>query len=446
MNNRVTAAPLILLLSLLASSPAPCQQEQPPAISGLITRIASPADFDVNGIHVQISPKTSFSSARITKGTLYRTGVPPQEVQLHLGQRVDIYGSLTKKPALVKADSVTISPTSPANITGSAVIDAVLPLPATSPADEHLLHADGFSIRITGKTTLKYAKPLASPDDIHANTWISYEGTQQPDGSVLARKAEFTRNTISSKLDKQRKNWEYDPAAISSDTNQSGVERFFHGVDPKRYPPYPDAATQARIQTIGAKLIPSYQAALPSSEPARIDFRFYLVDAPKWLDAYPLPNGIVLVPHTLVERMQNDSQLAAVLADKIARLLEKQPVPLPASDADIAMCAAEDAAIALVPFAAFAEVGIGLPVGIANNRQARRNLEQRERVSLSLLHDAGYDLTQAPLAFWLLAPKEPKDLAEIPIPQHSLFLYQVLGTTWSSGLGETPSAASTGQP
>lgn len=56
--------------------------------------------------------------------------------------------------------------------------------------------------------------------------------------------------------------------------------------------------------------------------------------------------------------------------------------------------------------------------------------EQSGRVSLNLLHDAGYDIYEAPKAWWLLAPKKPKDISEIKLPEHAAYLYSFLGETW----------------
>ena len=43
-------------------------------------------------------------------------------------------------------------------------------------------------------------------------------------------------------------------------------------------------------------------------------------------DAITLPSGVIAVPYQVVERMQNDDQLATVLADNIAENLEKDSV------------------------------------------------------------------------------------------------------------------------
>jgi hypothetical protein len=59
-----------------------------------------------------------------------------------------------------------------------------------------------------------------------------------------------------------------------------------------------------------------------------------------------------------------------------------------------------------------------------------RTLQQSGRVGLCFLHDAGYDIAQAPLAWWLLAPRKPASIDRIMMPPRAATLYIALGTTW----------------
>ena len=64
------------------------------------------------------------------------------------------------------------------------------------------------------------------------------------------------------------------------------------------------------------------------------------------------------------------------------------------------------------------------------NDDKRNAANQSGRVSLGLLHDAGYDITQAPIAWWLLAKSSAHDLSSIPLPPRAANLYRSLGMTW----------------
>jgi hypothetical protein len=56
--------------------------------------------------------------------------------------------------------------------------------------------------------------------------------------------------------------------------------------------------------------------------------------------------------------------------------------------------------------------------------------DQNARVALWLMHRAGYDIYQAPLAFWLIASKKPEPIANIPIPLQTEDFYKELGLLW----------------
>ena len=130
--------------------------------------------------------------------------------------------------------------------------------------------------------------------------------------------------------------------------------------------------------------------------------------------------------------MQNDSQLATVLADNIATALEKQD--LHAQPPNRTMAATNIAGAVggiFVP-------GLGLATQAATGGAAYKLAVLREdqsgRVSLGLLHDAGFDIQEAPLAWWILASRKGKDLPDTNVPRRATYLFKMLGTTWHSQL------------
>jgi hypothetical protein len=61
----------------------------------------------------------------------------------------------------------------------------------------------------------------------------------------------------------------------------------------------------------------------------------------------------------------------------------------------------------------------------------KRNAEnQSGRISLGLLHDAGYDINQAPMTWWLLVAGKPDRLPFTSLPPRAANLYKSLGSTW----------------
>jgi len=234
----------------------------------------------------------------------------------------------------------------------------------------------------------------------------------------------LTRNDRVVREEQARDKADYDPDAVAPDAKQSAAGKAFLGIDPGKIPPYHDDAMQARITRIGNSLVPQYQKDLPDTDPAKLRFRFQLVDEPKWRDVMIWPSGVILVPRQVVERMENDSQLAAVLADGVAGLLEDQYYRLRSL---ARKAGAAQIASGAIPFAGF--VGM-LAASNAYAAVVQLAHEQSARVSLGLMSDAGYTLAEAPKAWWILSTKETKPMVDVQLPERVQSLYEALGTTW----------------
>jgi len=123
-----------------------------------------------------------------------------------------------------------------------------------------------------------------------------------------------------------------------------------------------------------------------------------------------------------VERLKNDDQLAAVLAEAVAFTLQRQG---PKIKERLPLWLAEDAAVMAVwPV-------LGLEMDLGGEEKATKALvkmeEQRGRIALALLADAGYDPWQAPEAWRLLAPKHlPRNLDSLKYPSRSGYQLGIL--------------------
>jgi hypothetical protein len=306
-------------------------------------------------------------------------------------------------------------------VSGSAVVDLVPASTGSSPR----LRADGRFLDLSNPK-LKPAQKLST------NVWVQYRGTLGTNGIVMVDEIAWTDNAISKGEEKLRSQTDYDPAAVPEDSHQSGASKFFKGVDPKQIPPFKDAGMQARVDRVGRSLIPAYQLALAADDPTRIDFRFQLVDEAKWPDAIDRPSGVILVPIQIVRRLPDDSELAAVLADNIATAIEKQEFRMkPAVHRMTAANVAGAAAGLVIP-------GAGIATQLTTAGVAKHlftlELEQSGRVALCFMHDAGYDITKAPEAWWTLSTKEGKEPHRNAPPPRARNLYAELGTTWRATL------------
>jgi hypothetical protein len=424
---------LALILLIFSASSVLSQQQKPiPVIeNGYVTRATSLADFDVNGFHVISGKKTTFL-AQITLRENRTTRADP-----YLGQVVTIYGTLKKKKHQVIADNVLFPVVDSSTLTGFAIVDRILSSTGTTSVPLRLLvRADGYVILINATTKVTFESPLAFMPDIKPNVWLQYHGKTQPGGFILAETAIFSPNTVGNNEARLLNRSEYDASAVDPDSKQNIARWLLLGIDPKKNPPYQDAAMQARIDHIGSSLA-DYQRNLPDNDPLKIHFRFQLIDATNWKDAYTLPNGIMLIPFELIEHLQNDSQIATLLADNIARALEKQAYCLQPGREQMAIGEIAGGLGGLSTFGAATVAATS--VAAADKRNAE---DQNGRVSLGLLHDAGYDITQAPITWWLLAKTSAHDFSTVPIPPRSSNLYKSLGTTWHN-YSEVPASSAT---
>jgi hypothetical protein len=412
---------VLLLMSSLGFAQAP---ETPPDLDGYVTSVTSKIDFAVDGILVSCVAKTRYPNVNDTRGTEIPWTDGP-----YIGQPLKIFGKKDHKTHTLIAKEIVIQYETYAAKAGSGMIDRILSADAVR-RGQIVVRADGYPVVINGKTSINFTPPLTSLSDVTTNVWIEFKGRQAPSGLIVAAQAAFTQNAVGGSEGKLRGKNEYDPAQVDPKDKQGAFSKALLGTKVKRIPPYSDSVVQARIDRIGTSLVPDYQRALPATDPTKINFRFQLVDEP-WTVTYDLPSGIVLVPIHLVDRMQNDAQVAAILADSIAGALEKRDYrDQPAMHAMEAAGWATQAGGFFVPGLGLAGLGGNT---IAYSTMERHNRERSGRVSLGLLHDAKYDIYQAPLAWWILASKKSKDLPEIAIPERAKYLYEILGTTWRMG-------------
>lgn len=413
-------------LLLAATNGASGQTVKVPTVQGVVTRFVSMSDFDVVGKRVVTDAKTEVTLVEVRGSqTLTRMEARPE---LRLGQRIDVFGTRDKKAHAIRATKVMAHIPTPHSVSGTAVIEAMLPLAEAGPDTLAFLKADGYRIRIGKGTNMKFGLPLTKADEIVVNAVVRYDGEQGLDGVVQARNAEFYLNSVTDAEMTKRKEWDYDPQQIAPDSHQPLRSKLLRGVDPMAFPLHSDAAMQARVTAVGQKLIPQYQKSLSADERTRMNFRFYVVEGHSVL--WPLPGGMILVSADLVERTQNDSQLAALLAEGVAHLIERQPFGLPLTNGQVAKSLSFDAAVDLVPFAALAYSPFAIHGMISAAERSWLLEQQRERVALSLMRDAGFDLLEAPKMEWILHSKKPKDIANVPAPRSAVYMYELLGGTW----------------
>lgn len=369
------------------------------AFQGYVTAVYSPNGFDVNGTRVTISPETHFGLIGSNKagdsGSLRDA--------LRVGDFVKLTGPRNKSAKTMNADSVLLCDDWDKRIEGFGVIDKVI---STGPVP--VFQADGYRIRITSDTATAFGSGLKTLPDVGTNTWIKYEGKRDNSGVLVATQAKFVsaRNGKIKPVSQQQAVPSQD-SLIDANGNFLNIHtkvRYSDAGGPCGWHRLPaNQALQARVRRVGMSVVPDYQKQLAADSPSKIFFRFYAVDEPKIRSDVVCAEGLILVPKQVTERLESDEQLAAIIADGVAYNMQWQSARLIAQwrelfGAELAASVAE----AFVPEVYFAnEIGGDI---VAHELQVRMQ-EQRGRIALTLMADAGYNPWQAPEAWRLLASK-----------------------------------------
>ncbi len=411
---------LLLCLSFLpVSLYAPAQDVPTPTVDGYITAITSKTEFDVNGQHVITTPQTEYIQRTVLKQQETDTTDPNIAGSIKVGDNVQVFSKSTHKHPIL-ATQVVLQQKSGDPVSGVAVIQKII-----KNAPDMILEADGYRISIPPKTNIHYGAHLSKNTVLSPGMWIEYSGNWSPDGAVIASHAKFTQFSLTSRYKK-----------ILAAHNSAVI-----------FQENTDSTTTKRVQQIGMRLVPAYQKNLAANDPQKINFQFDVAIS-NVANGYRLPipvamqNGHITLPRQSVERLQNDDQIAAVLANGIAKILEWQD---PNSDAPQASNKgrAEAAAMGFLagPIITMAAVEGGMRVDSEMNGTTilSKSAQQRARVGLSLVHDAGYDIMQAPRAWQLLSAKDAKQSASTAVPQPtavpqlSVYLWEIISREYLHG-------------
>jgi len=434
---RLSFRPLAALAFAVLAGPLLAQTIYP--IEGYISNIHPPMGFEAGGRQFYLTSETSFG----LMGSNSTSIASPLRDALRVGVYVEVAGRDPGLTMPIKATTVLVRDDLDQKLSGIGVITRVVLAPAPTTA---VYEADGYLIRITPSTQLDFLGDLSSLGDVTANTWIHFSGKRGEDGILQATRAQFipakpTKFKAAKNIEivtvKTRPAGAKDNAMTSEATGTPALsddgaalqqdEQVKIGLG--RWQTLPaDQPLQQRVHRIGMALVPAYQRAMADDNPSKIHFRFFAVDNNKWRGSICLLDGAVLIPTQVVERLKSDDQLAAVIADGIACSLQRQAARMVAARRkELGIDLAVDVGLAFVPginFAVFSS-------GIAGKEEATME-EERLRIALALMHDAGFDPWQAPQAWRLLEPKKlPADLASLPYPDTSCYQVGILNLQYA---------------
>lgn len=413
-----TSVVLVSAAILAACALAGAQWTESLTVHGEVTAVEPPNAFDVAGYHIMLSEKTEFFS-------YYHSKKSASELRdlIAAGTIVQVFGSREHSSQTITATRVTVRDEVDRRISGLGVIDRVI-----TPGSQPVYRADGYFLRLNPATEIRFSGGLTAPSDVVPGVWVRFEGTRSETGEVVLTQAEFFKP----KLSRPKPDPDVSLEQVTAIPRDSLID-FDGGLHTGRnkhrmedaggecgwYPVPQEPAMQARLRAIGRRLIPQYQRDFASNDAAKIPFRFYVVDEPHLRSDLGCSEGLVLVPAAVMDRLHNDDQLAAVLADGIAANLQRQRARLVLGLGWLK--AAEVASYVAIS-----------PAGIVGTKLIEHNVlrkleDERGRIALGLMSDAGFDPWQAPEAWRLLAPGQlPKNPAKLKYPARSEYQLEIL--------------------
>lgn len=148
----------------------------------------------------------------------------------------------------------------------------------------------------------------------------------------------------------------------------------------------------AYITTIGQKLVPQWAKDLQDDDPAKITFRFFVIEDDTF-NAFALPDGTVVVNTGLLKVMKNEAQLAAILGHEIAHVTNEHSRKGLETAHKTGLIAT---GIGIIRGNKPDAIASTFGLGVLSNKLGRNSEDQADRVGLFYTHNAGYDPREAP--------------------------------------------------
>jgi len=410
--------PLIALAITLVSL-LPLAAAKEVTIHGFVTDVKSPTTFTIDDYTITRDQKVTLDLSA-PEGDKTPPAFSPEDIRI--GTELEVKGELDEPSGQLKAKSVKVFFDNTHRIRRTALLEAPPALAQKDFSWEGELHADGQTITVA-PTTIVTIKPntlerksqrgkkdnevdlegvkLTSLDSLNLDTFLHYEGKRQADGTIKADKVEFEHGEVENGEAKMLKHLEpkvKDPDYLALAPGELKMHW-------KKYKIVPSKEAQDYISKLGESLVPDHQKEMPADNPLKISFRFYLVQA-KVFNAAAYPNGVVVVHSADFDILQNEAQLAFVMAHEISHAVEKHAWEIHQYHRNELLALRLSGAF--IPFGG--GIATGLTASAIQNRYIRTLENQADRVGLEWMLAAGYDIREAPASWKALAIKKDDDV------------------------------------
>ena len=406
------------VLTVLAAAPASAQSAKSKnvKIRGYVTELRSPTDFDIEDYRITRDGEFTLDFENADPAIRFRLD------DIRVGVELEIRGRLDQTTGELKATAIKVDLEQFKNVKQTAVIaKAPAGIEKTAAGWSGEILVDGQRVVVTPATEVVYKltsrekklqksnkgaeanedfAPVRSLDQIGVGMALTYEGPRRiADGAIAATRLEVSNNDLE---DGEAKMWKSLKISSKPANALSGGELKIDKVG--KFKLLPDDSVQKYVADLGARLIPAYQRELPDDAPQKIPFQFFVVSDDS-ANAFALPNGIVVVHSGLIDILDNEAQLAAVVGHEIAHAVQehswrqtqyhkKKRFALALANVVASAYGAYDIADLLT-----------LVDGAIRNGHSRSLENQADRIGLEYMAAAGYDPREAPNVWKLMTKR-----------------------------------------
>jgi len=400
-------------------------------IHGYITNVVSPTVFEIDDVKVSRSESLIFNLENQDAAVQFK----PENIRV--GTEIEVEGMLDAETNELKASKVTVDLDQFRKLKNTTVLSRT---PEGIVKGEKgwsgIFWADGRQIRINETTQVLFelnkseqkavetaaknpkaktpsetanadddefgnSEPLKDISDVKAGMFATFEGIEQPDGAILASRIIFVKNELEKgegNLWKSLKLTEKTPNFTEGEPGELKVSSV------GKFKLLPNKEVQDYVERIGQSLVPAYQKNLADDDPQKIHFKFYVIRS-KEANAFALANGVVVINSGMITTLENEAQLAAVIAHEISHSTQEHTWRAMNKDKNkrtALMVGSVAAALLGVPAAADALTLINAAM---INGYSRRLEDQADRIGLEYMVAANYDPREAPRVWKVMSKK-----------------------------------------
>lgn len=386
-------------------------------IRGYVTAVISPTQFEIEDYRITRDEGFSLDLENVSPELQFK----PEDIRV--GVELEIRGALNDETGELKAKSIKVD------------LDQFKPVKQTAilsqpPAGVEQVEqgwsgtflVDGQRIQVTPQTKVlfkltnrekKLAKkakqpedeglfePLRSLADVATGMAMRYEGRRELDGTIVADRVEFARNDFESG---EKKIWDSLKISTKPFNGAQALAGEVKIANVGKFKTLPDQEVQDYVARIGRQLVPEYQRNLSETDPARIPFRFFVVQE-KAPNAFALPNGIMVVNSGLFDVLDNEAQLAAVIGHEIAHAIQEHTWRQQEYRKGTRTALALGAALAAAYGVYSVSDALTLVQAAMQNGYARALENQSDRLGLEYMVNAEYDPREAPRVWKAITTK-----------------------------------------